>query len=395
MAPPSRLVACWRATTPRGRWVGLLAVLLVAAGAYARYPVVVGVGICLLGLLVAELVAVLRPYAVALRRTVEPTVVVRNDPCHGVLRVASRRRRGLARLEAAELVDGRLVPVRLPESTSAEEVDVTYDVPTPRRGVLRVGPLLVRRHGIAGLATHSAEVGEVVDVRVLPRRIPVTRMLTGARRAAIGTADSLDIGGTDLVGLHEYTQGDDLRRLHWATSARSGTLMVRDDAEPAEPHVCVLLDDRWGSYPTEQHADLFEEAVELAAALCRVTVQGGHLLQFRVVSGRFEVDAPGSPSGLPRAEGTEIEHLLAEIGTVEQAGPGVHGSRAADIVVAVSGSHASESELDLFLGDAPRRVLLSLDPRPLVTSGQSSDLLVLRGGTSHNLADQWDVAVDA
>ena len=80
---------------------------------------------------------------------------------------------------------------------------------------------------------------------MLPRRIPVLDAGgTGARRRR---RQRLELGGTDLVGLHEYTMGDDLRRLHWATSARTGTLMVREDADPAEPHVCVLLDDRAAS----------------------------------------------------------------------------------------------------------------------------------------------------
>ena len=123
-------------------------------------------------------------------------------------------------------------------------------------------------------------------------------------------AESLELGGTDLVGLHEYTVGDDLRRLHWATSARTGTLMVREDADPAQPHVCVLLDDRQQSYA---HPDDFEEAVELAAALCRVAVEAGDPLRLRTSSGRHDLTVPGSTTRhLPR-EGLELEWLLAEI----------------------------------------------------------------------------------
>ena len=51
-----------------------------------------------------------------------------------------------------------------------------------------------------------------------PRIVPLTSMAMGHRRALTGGDDSAELGGTDLVGLHEYTMGDDLRRLHWATS---------------------------------------------------------------------------------------------------------------------------------------------------------------------------------
>lgn len=398
---PSRALVAWRATTPRGRGVAALGVALLVLGLLARYPVPTGLGACLLALVVVELVAVLRPVRVALQRRVEPAVVVRHERCRATLRFAGHRRRGLARLEAADLVDGTLHPVRLPDVPQAEEVELEHDVPTVRRGLVPVGPLVLRRHGLLGLATHAVEHGGVETVRVLPRRIPLHDMARGVRRAAAGSTDSVDVGGTDLVGLHEYTPGDDLRRLHWATSARWGTLMVREDADPAEPHVGVLLDDRASSYVQRGTDEPFEDAVELAAALCRVAVAGGHPLRFRVMSGRHAVDVPASPSGLPHPGGDEIELLLAEIGTVGEhadppgspGSPGAHGLADSDVVVAVSGAGTEERELAPLLGAAARRVVLSLDPRPLVASGQHGDLLVLRGGSSLGLAAQWDQAV--
>ncbi|HEY1133340.1 MAG TPA: DUF58 domain-containing protein [Nocardioides sp.] len=409
-SPGSRAATVWRAATPRGRSVAIVGLALLVVGLLARYSVLAGLGACLLALVVVELVAVLQPVRVALQRQVQPPVVVRHDRCRATLRFAGHRRRGLARLEAADLVDGTLHPVRLPDVPQAEEVMLEHDIPTVRRGLIPVGPLLLRRHGLLGLATHAVEHGEVETVRVLPRRIPLHDMARGVRRAVAGPTDSVDVGGTDLIGLHEYTPGDDLRRLHWATSARWGTLMVREDADPAEPHVGVLLDDRASSYVERGTDEPFEDAVELAAALCRVAVAAGHPLRFRVVSGRYAVDVPASPTGLPHPGGDEIELLLAELGTVggearDTAPPpppvagtagiagDAHGLGDADVVVAVSGAGTSERELDLLLGSSPRRVVLSLDPRPLVASGQSGDLLVLRGGSSMGLAAQWDQAV--
>ena len=42
-------------------------------------------------------------------------------------------------------------------------------------------------------------------------------MPAGTRRTAVGNDTAGELGGTDLVGLHEYAMGEDLRRLHWAT----------------------------------------------------------------------------------------------------------------------------------------------------------------------------------
>ncbi|NHA01484.1 DUF58 domain-containing protein [Nocardioides sp. W3-2-3] len=161
--------------------------------------------------------------------------------------MSGRARTGLARLDVADQVDGRRVPVALPRG--AGDTGVGYDIPTSRRGLVDVGPLHVRRSGLTGMASRSAEAGDVLQVRVLPRRIPLAGMAPGHRRAVNAGGDAIEHGGTDLVGLHEYTVGDDLRRLHWPTSARTGTLMVREDADPSEPHLFVLLDDRAASLP--------------------------------------------------------------------------------------------------------------------------------------------------
>lgn len=389
--------AAWRATTPRGRVVAVVALGLLVLGVLARYPVVAGLGACLVGLVAVELVSVLGAARVAVRRTVEPPVVVRHQGCTSTLRFAGHRRRGLARLEVADLVDGTLQPVRLADGPHAEEVEVRYDIPTPRRGLVDVGPLVLRRHGLLGLASHAVEHGDAATVRVLPRRVPLHRTAPGSRSAAAGPTDSVDVGGTDLVGLHEYAAGDDLRRLHWATSARSGVLMVREDADPAEPHVCVLLDDRWAAYDDTPGTEPFEDAVELAAALCAVTVAAGQPLRFRVTSGRHAIDVPASASGLPHPAGEEIELLLAEIGAVATTEPlrDVAGIRDADVAVAVTGVAAGEAEVAALLGAGHRRLVLVLDPRPFVGSGQSGDVLVLRGAGSFGLAEQWDLAVGA
>ena len=185
----------------------------------------------------------------------------------------------------------------------------SYPIPTRRRGVLDVGPVHVRRSSLAGMAARASEVGEVVSVRVLPRIVPLTSMAMGHRRALMGGDDSAELGGTDLVGLHEYTIGDDLRRLHWATSRphrhadgargrRPGrAARVRRPRRPRRAATATATDD-------------FEEAVELAAALCRVSVERGHPVRFRSLSGRDEIVVPGSASRLPRREARDIDWLL-------------------------------------------------------------------------------------
>ncbi|PUA80945.1 DUF58 domain-containing protein [Nocardioides currus] len=380
----------WQALTVRGRWVGALALVLGVAGTSWSYPLVGALGLVLGALVVVELIAVLTSRDLAVHRTVSPLVVVRQGPCEGHLTLSGRRRQGLMRADVAEQVDGELVPIDLPARRTGDAT-VSYPIPTRRRGVLDVGPVHVRRSSLAGMAARASEVGEVVEVRVLPRIVPLTSMAMGHRRALTGGDDSAELGGTDLVGLHEYTMGDDLRRLHWATSARTGTLMVREDADPAEPHVCVVLDDRAASYA--DRADDFEDAVEVAAALCRVSVERGHPVRFRSLSGRDEIVVPGSASRLPRREARDIDWLLTEIDTVDDDRIGHLGRRDLDVLVAVTGHAGDVRDLSRHLEGAEDTVVCVVDPQPTVAAGREAGLLVLRGRTSLDLARLWDTAV--
>lgn len=371
--------------TPRGRLTLVLALVLLGLGLWWRYPVLAGLGGLLVLLVLAEVAACHRAPRVVVRREVEPRVVVRGDGCHGHLTLSGRPRTGLARLDVADQVDGERVPVPLADER------VGYPIPTSRRGLVDVGPLHVRRSGLTGMAARSAEAGEVVQVRVLPRRIPLTGMAPGHRRAVNAGADAIEHGGTDLVGLHEYTVGDDLRRLHWPTSARTGTLMVREDADPSEPHVFVLLDDRTASYPgagTE-----FEEAVELAQALCRAAVEAGHPLRFRTASGLADVDVPGRDAGHASAEAEHLEWLLAEIQPGADPVLADLGTRDLDVFTAVTGRGADLTDLALAAAAAQSQYVLLVDPDPARGVEQRAGLVLLRGRTSAELAAAWERTV--
>jgi uncharacterized protein (DUF58 family) len=376
------------ALTARGRLVLPLGLIVAAAGLWWRYPVLIGLGMALFLLVLAELVAVRTTAPLEVRRTVDPEVVSRNAPCRGTLFLTGRRRSGLVHVDASDLVDGRLVPVRLRES-GEQGVHVDYDIATTRRGLVHVGPVQVRRTGLTGMATALAETGDVRQVRVLPRRIAVAGMMAGHRRAVNATGNSVEFGGTDLVGLHEYTVGDDLRRLHWPTSARTGTLMVREDADPSEPHVFVLLDDRAVSHPD---ADSFEEAVEMADALCRTAASAGDPVRFRSASGRHEIDIPAAHPGTPSPEAQSLEWLLAEIELSDEPRLADLGTRDLDVFVAVTGIAADPDELCLAAASAIGQVVLLVDPAPTVGVESRASTLILRGRTSVDLASIWDRA---
>ena len=74
-----------------------------------------------------------------------------------------------------------------------------------------------------------------------PPPIPLSGAWTGSgdnrpRAFASGSAED--------VTVREYRQGDDLRRVHWRSSARVGDLMVRREEQPWQSRATLFLDNR-------------------------------------------------------------------------------------------------------------------------------------------------------
>lgn len=384
--------------TQRGLIVLGMGLTLLVLALLWRYPTLLGIAVALLLAVVCDLLLVLGHTPVEVRRTVEPTVVERHADCYARVEVSGKAP-ALARATVVDTVGEQRIHVPL------DGGEVRYRVPTLRRGLLPVGPLESNRIGPFGLAMSRRPSGHVDYVRVLPRAIPVREIARGRRRSAVGADESMEYGGTDLVGLHEYVPGDDLRRLHWATSARTGILMVRDDAEPSTPHLTVVLDDRADHYGDHSAGDThFEDAVEIAAALCRAALAHNHPVHLATLSGSIDVRV-SERIGAAEADAQRLYEALAEVDVVDRddadrpkVGDGqIHEAhemrlpqRGLDAVAVISGNRASLAGLTSIAARGASAALLVVDPdRPSATSA-SGAVTVLTGHHSHDLAKLWD-----
>jgi uncharacterized protein (DUF58 family) len=134
-----------------------------------------------------------------------------------------------------------------------------------------VGPLTLSRTDPFGLARNSVTVGDTVTLWVHPRSYPALARTGGfPRHHHEGRANDHLRGSLDLRELREYQPGDEVRDIHWKATARTGTLMVKESADPDQPRLTVVLDTR--AMPEL----LFEEAVDVAASLLRSAALAGH-----------------------------------------------------------------------------------------------------------------------
>ena len=184
--------------------------------------------------------------------------------------------------------------------------EVSYPVGSESRGRFAVGPLSVRLtdpFGLCELTRSFASVDELVVTPVLSR-LPAVRL--GGDWAGGGEASSRSVStsGTDDAATREYRHGDDLRRVHWRSTARTGELMVRREEQPFESRATLLLDTRAAAHRGSGPASSFEWAVSAVASAGVSLGRAGFALSVLRESGQ----ALG-PVGVPVTEGLLLESL--------------------------------------------------------------------------------------
>ncbi|HYH71764.1 MAG TPA: DUF58 domain-containing protein [Nocardioides sp.] len=139
------------------------------------------------------------------------------------------------------------------------------DLPTRRRGVFPVGPAIHVRTDPLGLFTREREVSRSALLHVRPVVTRLPSLASGIVHDLEGVASN-KLAASDLSfhALREYEAGDDPRHIHWRSTARAGSLLVRQFQLTRRSHATVLLDPSPSAYAGDHE---FELAVSAAASL--------------------------------------------------------------------------------------------------------------------------------
>lgn len=230
------------------------------------------------------------------------------------VRLTARRRVSTFILE--ERVPERLGnPVRVPITSlsSGNTVSHYYGLRASRRGVYQVGPLVAVAGDPLGLTQRETLVAEPFELLVHPRvelvsDRPLTRQFEDP---PIRPPQSKPWpSGLEFYGMREYVPGDDLRRIVWRASARTGKIMVREAEQGITDQITIMIDTDRGAHSRDG-----EDLSESFEAGCRVAASLG----VRHLREGYEVRAEtnGGPLTRPLRGGTSQLMLLDGLARLE------------------------------------------------------------------------------
>ncbi|HWG63868.1 MAG TPA: DUF58 domain-containing protein [Streptosporangiaceae bacterium] len=274
--------------------VGVAACAL-GLGLGERALVSVGVALVLLPLLAALATGRTR-YRIRCLRQISPARVPAGQNA-----IVSARLENVSRLPTGLLLAEDSVPYQLGirprflldriEASGSREL--TYPIQSGARGRFVIGPLKVRVADVFGLvelsrsfATHSTLV---VTPPITP--LPATALAGSWHGDGGGRTRTADAAGEDDVIPRPYQDGDELRRVHWRSTARRGELMVRREEQRWRNRAVLLLDTRTRAHMGSGASSSFEFAVGAAASVGVHLARGG--IDGQLVTDAGPVASPG------------------------------------------------------------------------------------------------------
>ena len=322
--------ASLRQLTRRGRLLLAfgLAGVLVSAMLGQRDLMRVGVLLVTLPLLSALLVARTR-YKLSSARGLRPTRVTVDQATTSVVRIenVSRLPSGLLLVEdAVPWQLGRAQRFVLDRLEAGGRRDVRYEVRGGLRGRYTVGPVSVQLVDPFGLCRATRQFTTTDSLTVVPAIVTLPGIALGGDWSGLGEARARAVSsaGEDDVIPREYRTGDELRRVHWKSTARSGELMVRREEQPWRTRATVFLDTRAVAHRGHGAGSSFEWAVSAAASAACHLARRGYAVRIVNSDGAWLRPGPMTADGLsgPEAEGPILD-TFALVTTTEGAVPKV------------------------------------------------------------------------
>lgn len=234
--------------------------------------------------------------------------------------------------------------------------EVSYRVRSDLRGRYPLGPLQLRLTDPFGMVELTRSFSAYDTLTVIPRTeaLPPVRLSGESSGYGDGSRRSLALAGDDDVIPRTYRRGDDLRRVHWRSTARYGELMVRREEQPQRSRATVLLDTRQGAYEGAGPGSAFEWAVSGAASTLLHLLEHGFSVRLVTDTGDSVPGGAGGGFSTGSQESAEAAGLMMDTLAVVGHSDGAGLGRAYEALRGSGGDFAgtgSDGLLVAFFGD--------------------------------------------
>lgn len=379
---------------PLGWTVLVIGLLAVAGARWTGWAELSVIGAASLLLLAVALPFLAGRTKVVVDLRLEPDRVVAGQSVAGSVRVANTSVRRLFPLVLDLPVGESLHRYGIPGLAARAAHQEDFTIRTERRGVIRVGPATTRRGDPIGLFSRDLDWTDAVELLVRPVMVPLESLGSGLLRDLEGVSiDAVSQSDLAFHALREYTPGDDLRHVHWRSSAKAtgaaggNQLLVREYVDTRRSHVSIVVDDRadaWG------RPDDFEVAMSAAASLAVRAVLDDFELSF-VCGDQATTGYDGN-----RALDAACRAGFGSVGLLAQTQAAVQLAPDTSLVVLMSGSRCPFSLLQraaAVFAPEVRTVALVVDTARPSRAAEAGGLTVLRVGTMDDLGAllRWGV----
>lgn len=299
--------------------------------------------------LLALLLALTARRTVRVRRTLTPRRLPVGQTATVTLEITGGTAAGpLELVDTAPDAAGATAPPRFVVPARRGAAAVRYPLRPVQRGLHRIGPLVAHGGDPLGLAEFARTVPGTEELLVLPRTEPLHGVphALGSTHGAHGAGAASSGQGRSDVLVRPYRSGDELRRVHWRSTARHDELMVRLEERPWRGGVTVLLDRRAAAHRGHGPGASLEWAVTFAASACVHLIDRGEPVELVTEDG-----GPAVAAGGPAVADRVLDALatLRSSARTDLRGPPLPGS---GDVLAVLGSTAAD-ELPALLARCP------------------------------------------
>ena len=300
----------WQLLTTRGRALVLVGLAVVLAAMLAGQRDVLRLGLLLLVLPVIAAFLVSRArLRMSCERSVEPAQAPLGSPMRGRITLGQD-----GRLPAGILLLEDQVPpeLGLPPRFLVDKADLSWrrDVEYPLLGRVRgrfvTGPLTVRTTDPFGLVQLDRQFVATSEVLITPQVVPLPGMHSAGGAGSTGEARPHRVGvvGQDDVLVREYQQGDDVRRVHWRSTARRGEIMVRREEQSWDPSASIVLDTRSRAHAGRGVHSSLEWAISAAASVATHFLDEGYGVEI------YEAEGPLHISGSSGQHSSASQQLV-------------------------------------------------------------------------------------